>query len=79
MACPEQIVQSAWLALQVSAMVEAVAELLAQLHASGCAHRDLKPDNVLYLLNSAQWRLLDMGIAGPIGERCASGLCFCER
>ena len=28
-------------------------------------------DNVLYLLKSAEWRLLDLGIVANIGEPCS--------
>jgi serine/threonine protein kinase len=51
----------------VASMVERLAQLLHTLHASGRVHRDLKPDNVLYLLQSTQWRLIDLGIAASSG------------
>ena len=48
-------------------MVEALAALLATLHAKSKVHRDIKPDNILMLQHSASWCLLDMGIVADIG------------
>jgi serine/threonine protein kinase len=56
----------------VSLMVERLARLLDTLHSAGLVHRDLKGDNVLYLLHSTTWRLLDLGIAAQIGTHVAS-------
>jgi serine/threonine protein kinase len=56
-------------------IVSMVAALLNTLHASGRVHRDLKPDNVLHLLPSTQWRLLDLGIVANIGARRACMQC----
>lgn len=52
---------------EVASMVEALTRLLQTLHGAGRVHRDLKPDNVLWLLTRAQWRLLDLGICAPVG------------
>jgi hypothetical protein len=52
---------------EVSIMVEQVAQLLAVLHAASYVHRDIKGDNMLYLLHSMQWRLLDLGIVARAG------------
>lgn len=59
--------------IEVIAMVEALAELLTMLHANGRVHRDIKPDNVLWLTTSTTWRLMDMGITVPAG----AVLCSC--
>lgn len=48
-------------------LVESLARMLAQLHASGRVHRDLKPDNTLFLLHTTQWRLLDFGVVASAG------------
>lgn len=53
--------------MEAAVMVEALAELLAHLHSAGRVHRDIKPDNVLYLLRSTAWRLLDFGIVSAPG------------
>ena len=53
--------------LEVAVMVQALAALLARLHGAQRVHRDVKPDNALYMLQTTQWRLLDMGIAAPAG------------
>lgn len=52
---------------EVTAMVEALARLLSSLHAAGYVHRDVKPDNVVLLMQSTKWRMLDLGICTRIG------------
>jgi serine/threonine protein kinase len=56
-------------------MIERLAQLLVVLHSSSRVHRDLKPDNVLYLLGSTQWRLLDRGIAASVGALYFAFVC----
>ena len=51
--------------LAVLGMFNSCAALLATLHAAGQVHRDLKPDNVLLMLQTQNWRLIDFGIAAP--------------
>ena len=53
--------------LAVLSMFKDCAALLATLHAAGHVHRDLKPDNVLLMLQTQAWRLIDFGIAAPAG------------
>ena len=53
----------------VLAMVAEVAELLGTMHRGGIVHRDVKPANLLLILRTQHWRLLDLGIAS---RRCAS-------
>jgi serine/threonine protein kinase len=53
--------------LAVLSLFSEVANLLKQVHAANYAHRDLKPDNVLLLLQTQAWRLIDFGIAAPLG------------
>ena len=53
-------------------MVESLAQLLEVLHAEGLVHRDVKPENALYLLTSAKWKLLDVGIVTRDGALCVS-------
>jgi serine/threonine protein kinase len=55
------------LASAVLAMAGEVLELLSTLHKHGFVHRDLKPENILFVFHSQQWRLLDFGIASPVG------------
>ena len=59
-------------ALAVLSMFKDCAALLATLHAAGHVHRDLKPDNVLLMLQTQAWRLIDFGIAAPAGALCHS-------
>ena len=48
-------------------MFHDLAECLEIVHRSGRVHRDMKPGNVLLMLHSQCWRLLDFGIAAEIG------------
>jgi serine/threonine protein kinase len=60
--------------LLLLAMVRDLAELLAALHAAGHVHRDVKPDNVLLMLQTQAWRLIDFGISAPIGANLSPTL-----
>ena len=53
---------------QIQAITDALLQGLAQLHLAGVAHLDLKPDNVLVARGSSRVRLIDFGIAHPLGE-----------
>ena len=63
-------------------MVEALTRLLGSLHAAGYVHRDVKPENVVVLMQSMKWRMLDLGICARIGARlrasCTLKLCRCK-
>ena len=53
--------------LGILCMFKDCAVLLATLHAGGQVHRDLKPDNILSMMQSQEWKLIDFGIAAAIG------------
>jgi serine/threonine protein kinase len=59
----------------VWAMIGEVLTLLATLHKSGNVHRDLKPDNLVLVYQTMQWRVLDFGIASTVGMCHSSPLC----
>jgi Lipopolysaccharide kinase (Kdo/WaaP) family len=46
-----------------------VAARLAQLHAAGFAHGDLKPANILWRPRANAWTLIDFGCTAEIGAR----------
>ena len=52
---------------EVITMVEALARLLGSLHAAGYVHRDVKPENIVLLMQSTKWRMLDLGICARVG------------
>jgi serine/threonine protein kinase len=53
--------------LAVLSMFSDFAALLAIVHAANYAHRDLKPDNMLLMMQTQAWKLIDFGIAARIG------------
>lgn len=44
-----------------------VTRQLVRVHAADVVHRDLKPGNVLWMLQTQQWKLIDYGIAARCG------------
>lgn len=55
-----------------ASLMQALAEALAQVHASGVVHRDLKPENVV--LSEERLVLLDFGLARLTAQDDAEGL-----
>lgn len=49
------------------AMLEGVVRMLATMRTADTVHRDLRPENVTFMLQSLHWRLLDLSIAARIG------------
>jgi serine/threonine protein kinase len=61
-------------------MLDEISRLLAVLHGAGRVHRDLKPGNVLLLLQTQVWRLIDFGISASTGApQCGCPMNFKER
>jgi serine/threonine protein kinase len=50
-----------------------VAERLADLHAGGYVHRDIKPGNIMWLPRKKRWTLIDFGCAARIGHYARPG------
>ena len=49
-------------------------EALNYLHNSGIAHRDLKPQNIIFNENF-DLKICDFGFASPVGGKEGNGLC----
>ena len=45
-----------------------LAKQLVRVHGARVVHRDLKPGNALWMLQTQTWKLIDFGIACPAGE-----------
>jgi serine/threonine protein kinase len=50
-----------------------VAERLADLHAAGYVHRDIKPGNIMWLPRRNRWTLIDFGCAARTGQHAPMG------
>jgi serine/threonine-protein kinase len=65
-------------ATEVAKLLAEVADVLANVHARGVVHRDLKPDNLILTPNDREFplRVIDWGVArlGPIGRLTLDGL-----
>jgi serine/threonine protein kinase len=48
-------------------MLSDLASVLHCLHDAHVVHRDVKPKNILWMLHSQTWRLIDLGIAAHAG------------
>jgi serine/threonine protein kinase len=53
--------------MAVMHMFHDLASQLVVLHGAGYVHRDLKPDNIIWMLQTQVWKLLDFGIAASAG------------
>ena len=73
----------------VVAMAAEILQLLGMLHRAGRVHRDIKPGNLLLVVHTQQWRLLDFGIVAQTGANrmvtylagtpCACAFVRCQR
>ena len=60
----------------IGGMVRSVAVMVKHLHASRRVHRDIKPDNLLFMA-SGVWRLLDLGIVANEGTLTGQVILAC--
>jgi serine/threonine protein kinase len=49
-------------------MIMQLARRLKELHALGYVHRDLNPDNVMWLPQDNRWTMIDFGCVAHTGE-----------
>lgn len=56
---------------EICGIGKGVADALAEAHAQGIVHRDIKPDNVI--VSGGRVKVLDFGIAKQVGPRPSSG------
>ena len=50
-----------------------VGQCLAELHARGWVHRDLKPGNIMFLPRRGTWTLIDFGLVARAGDAASVG------
>ena len=49
-------------------VVSNISNCLADMHAAGYVHRDLKPGNIMWLPRQNRWTVIDFGCAARVGQ-----------
>ncbi|RHZ45734.1 hypothetical protein Glove_658g9 [Diversispora epigaea] len=55
--------------LEIYHIINRIADSLNQIHVQNIIHRDLHPGNILYIVQSDNWFISDLGLSGPVDKQ----------